>query len=205
MIPARHHKGYDAFFNWYIHRILKNDFHRIEIHGSWPAGTNSELVIGNHVSWWDGFWVYYLNRRFSHKRLFVMMLEEQLAPRMFLSRIGGFSVNPRHRSVVESLDYAVNKLVNPGNLVVMYPQGEIASFSAGVLSFQKGFNRVVQWAGLKRVLFYVALIDYFSNRKPTLTFYLGHYGCENSSGSETENAFNAFYTEAVVQQAQKRS
>lgn len=205
MIPANHHKGYDAFFNWYIHRILKKDFHQIEIHGSWPVGSTSELVIGNHVSWWDGFWVYYLNRRFLNKQLFVMMLEEQLAPRRFLSRIGGFSINPRHRSVVGSLDYAVSKLTSPGNLVVMYPQGQIASNSAGVLPFQKGFNRVVEKAGLKRVLFYVALIDYFSNRKPTLYFYLGHFDREDPNGTETEMAYHTFYSEAVALQAQKRS
>jgi hypothetical protein len=198
MIKARHHSLYDCFFNRYIHHILKKDFHHINVVGEWPIDKNSQLIIGNHVSWWDGFWAYYLNKRFLNKHFYAMMLETQLKPRLFLSRIGGFSINPGNRSVVESLNYAVNVLQHPSNVVVMYPQGRIASFSAGVLPFQKGVNEIVWKSQLNQVLFYVALVDYFSERKPTLTFHLGSYNVNSDVNLET--AFRLFYDSAVLKQ-----
>ena len=201
MIPARHHPLIDRFFNWYLRKILKKDFQAIEVIGHWPNNLSSILVIGNHVSWWDGFWVYYLNKRFLNKRLYVMMLEEQLKPRMFLTRIGGFSIHPGTRSVIESIDYAAEKLKQPGNLVVMYPQGKIASFSAGVLQFQKGLEKVVKKSGIQQICFYVALTDYFSQRKPTLTFYLGVHTLTDASTQSIEQAFRLFYQKAVELQA----
>lgn len=205
MIQARHHKIYDFFFDHYIHHILKKDFHHIDVVGQWPVDNDSYLIIGNHVSWWDGFWVYYLNKRFLKRQFYTMMLEEQLSSRMFLSRIGGFSVNPGHRSVIDSLNYAVTKLTQPGNLVVMYPQGRIASFSAGVLPFQKGVDYIIKKAQLKKVLFYVALVDYFSERKPTLTFYIGSYVLNHDFDESIENLFRLFYEDAVKKQARVSS
>ncbi len=205
MIPARHHPLIDRFFNWYLHKILKIDFQAIEVIGRWPNNLSSILVVGNHVSWWDGFWVYYLNKRFLKKRLYVMMLEEQLKPRMVLTRIGGFSINPGNRSVIESIDYAADKLKQPGNLVVMYPQGRIASSAAGVLQFQKGLEKVVKKSDIQQICFYVALTDYFSQRKPTLTFYLGVHTLNDASTQGIEQAFRMFYEKAVEQQAGRLS
>lgn len=205
MIPARHHPLIDRLFNWYLHNILKKDFYGIEVIGQWPDNLAGNLVIGNHVSWWDGFWAYYLNKRFLKKRLYVMMLEEQLKPRRFLTRIGGFSINPGNKSVIESIDYAAEKLKQSGNLVVMYPQGRIASFSAGVLQFQKGVEKVVKKSGIQQILFYTALTDYFSQRKPTLTFYLGVHTLNDASTQSIEQAYRLFYQNAVEQQAGRLS
>lgn len=205
MIEARHNKIYDAFFNWYLHAILKKDFNRIDVVGKWPVHEQSDLVIGNHVSWWDGFWVYYLNKRFVNKQLYVMMLEEQLKPRRFLKRIGAFSIEPGSRDMVYSLNYAARLLQQPGHLVVMYPQGEMASLSAGVLPFKKGVAQVIEKAGLQQVLFYTALIDYFSERKPTLTLYLGSTLVDGNSAGDLQKAYENFHQQALNLQAQKKA
>lgn len=42
------------------------------------------------------------------------------------------------------MNYAINLLQQPCKVVVMYPQGQIASFSAEVLPFQKGVNEIVR-------------------------------------------------------------
>ncbi|ASB49846.1 lysophospholipid acyltransferase family protein [Alkalitalea saponilacus] len=202
MIKACHHWLYDTFFNFYIHRILKKDFHSINIYGEWDAaGDNSQLIIGNHVSWWDGFWVYYLNKRLLKKQFHAMMLEEELKARRFLSKIGCFSVHPGKRSVVESLNYAVELLQEPGNLVLLYPQGRIASFSAGVLPFEPGIEYIAKKSGIKQVLFYVALVDYFSNRKPVLSLYLGKGEWNESTETSIENQFAEFYSDAKLKQS----
>jgi len=195
---------YDLFFNWYLHAILKKDFSRIDIVGEWLVDKDSCLLIGNHVSWWDGFWVYYLNKRFLHKKLYVMMLESQLKKNSFLSRIGAFSIKPGSRAMVFSLDYASSLLKENGNLVVMYPQGEIASFSAGVLPFKSGLSKIINNSGLKKVMFYVALVDYFSERKPVLTLYLGSSNVERLSTGDVQRLFDDFYKQALELQSHKK-
>lgn len=205
MIEARHNKIYDAFFNWYLHAILKKDFNRIDVVGKWPVHEQSDLVIGNHVSWWDGFWVYYLNKRLVNKQLYVMMLEEQLKPRRFLRRIGAFSIEPGSRDMVYSLNYAARLLQQPGHLVVMYPQGEMASLSAGVLPFKNGVSQLIDKAGLQQVLFYTALIDYFSERKPTLTLYLGSTMVDRDSAGDLQKAYENFHQQSLHLQAQKKA
>ncbi len=204
MIEARHNKLYDAFFNWYLHSILKKDFSRIDVVGKWPTHELSDLVIGNHVSWWDGFWVYYLNKRFLKKQLYVMMLESQLRDRRFLTRIGAFSIEPGSRDMVHSLNYTARLLQESGHLVVMYPQGEIASLSAGVLPFKNGVAQVIKKAGLQQVLFYVALLDYFSERKPALTLYLGNALVEGCSAEDLQAAYEKFYHQSLFLQSQKK-
>lgn len=204
MIEARHNKVYDVFFNWYLHAILKKDFNRIDVVGQWPVHEQSDLVIGNHVSWWDGFWVYYLNRRFLNKQLYVMMLEEQLKQHRFLKRIGAFSIEPGSRDMVYSLNYAARLLKQPGHLVVMYPQGEMASLSAGVLPFKNGIARVIRKSGIQQVLFYVAQVDYFSERKPALTLYLGSSSVKDGSAGDLQKAYEDFYKQCLKLQTQKK-
>ncbi|MEO1448923.1 MAG: hypothetical protein AAFV07_05305, partial [Bacteroidota bacterium] len=58
------------------------------------AKDKSILLVGNHISWWDGFWPIWLNARHIGKQYHVMMLEEQLRPRMFMTKGGAFSIQP---------------------------------------------------------------------------------------------------------------
>jgi 1-acyl-sn-glycerol-3-phosphate acyltransferase len=204
MIEARHSRMYDVFFNWYLHSLFRKDFSRVDVVGRWPVHEQSDLVIGNHVSWWDGFWVYYLNKRFLKKKLHVMMLESQLKHRRFLTRIGAFSIEPGSRDMVHSLNYSAHLLQQPGHLVVMYPQGEIASLSAGVLPFKNGVVQVIKKASIQQVLFYVALLDYFSHRKPVLTLYLGTVSVEGCTTNDLQKAYEQFYKQSLLLQAQKK-
>lgn len=203
MLPARHHWFVDKFFDAYIRFLLNRHFSKIEVEGIWPVTDESQLVIGNHVSWWDGFWVYYLNKKLLRKRFYVMMLKQQLERNSILSRIGAFSIDPGSRSVVKSLAYASDKLKEAGNLVVIYPQGVITSVYAGVPSFKKGLDHIISKSGVKSVLFYVALTDYFSQKKPVLTFYIGC--CHLDGVAHVEDMYREFYHAAVARQAQRIS
>jgi hypothetical protein len=131
-----------------------------------------------------------------------MMLEEELRKRMFLNKAGAFSVKKGSRSVIESIGYAATVLEDPGNLLVMYPQGEIQSSYTRYLKFEKGIGDIMRRAkGDFQLIFYVALVDYFSFRKPTLTFYLRE--CELTEKFEEnsiELAFNEFYNHSTERQ-----
>jgi 1-acyl-sn-glycerol-3-phosphate acyltransferase len=203
MIKARHHPILTRFFNWYIEHILKSDFREIEIEGEWEKCNKASLVIGNHFSWWDGFWVLYLNNRFLKKRFHAMMLEKQLAQHKFLSTIGAFSVDPGSRSVVESIDYCVQLLNNPTNCVTIYPQGHIASITSPVFSFGKGIEKILHKSKPVQMLFYAAFIDYFSHRKPSLYLYISEIEPHNYKAVELEVLYHQFYNDSKNKQALK--
>ena len=158
-------------------------------------------MIGNHFSWWDGFIAYRLNDLFLHKKFHVMMLEEQLTPRMFLNKAGAFSIKRGSRSVIESLRYASSLLHEPENLVVVYPQGTITSLHSRPVKFEKGTERILDGASKRlMILFYVALPDWFSEKKPGLTVRVTEYPSTDRSASSLEEAYNRFFNECISKQ-----
>jgi 1-acyl-sn-glycerol-3-phosphate acyltransferase len=203
MIKARHHWFFKPFFDRYITWLMKHDFHYVEVEGSWTDEPGASLIVGNHISWWDGFWALYLNNQFLHKKIHVMMLEEQLLNNRILNTIGAFSISPGHRSVMESLHYASDVLNQNGNALVMYPQGEIKSQFAHEVPFQKGIEWVMKRSGITKVYFYVALTDYYSSRKPTLTFYLMEEHFSNPTAHVLQEAFSHFHSHCIKKQALK--
>jgi len=209
MIKGSHHVLYEKFFDLYLGWITGKDFHdhRIII----PDGDkttitaqlagHSILMIGNHFSWWDGFIARHVSKQLLKRRLYVMMLEDQLRSRMFLSRIGAFSIRQNHRSAVESLHYAAGLLRDPANVVVMFPQGKFQSVYHYPLDFENGWFRALKMAaGHTKVVFMANLVDYFSNRKPSLNTYLHAVETALPDASAVEQAYNLFMKEAVEQQ-----
>lgn len=159
------------------------------------------LLLSNHVSWWDGFWVMYLNRTLFRKKFHFMMLEEQLRKFWFFNYTGGFSVSKRSRSVLETLDYTSSLLEDNRNLVLIFPQGEIRSMYEEDFRFEKGLEKIIRGVrGQIQVLFIASLVDYFSSPVPGLYMYLREYEAPLGSLSDVEEAYNGFYRESLEQQ-----
>jgi len=205
MITATHNSLVTRFFDWYILRIMRKDFHSITVLGKWESKPTGSLVIGNHFSWWDGFFGLYLNNRFLKKHFFVMMLESQLQQRIMFSKAGAFSVNPGSRSVVESLNYAACLLESKENMVLIFPQGILHSLYCTRFSFASGVEKVLRKTPSSQLLFYVAMIEYFSNRKPSLFFYLKEVNSDEDdfSTENVENQYNTFYAECLEKHTQR--
>lgn len=193
MIKASHKPFFVWFFRVYTSLNLRLHFSRVVIEGdTGPAEGRSILLIGNHFSWWDGFFALWLNERVWRLKFHVMMLEEQLSGRMFLNKTGAYSIRKGSRSVIDSLNYTSQLLSVPGNLVVMYPQGEIESQYTGYVQFERGIERILRNVrGNCSIMFYTALIDWYSSKKPVLTIRIKRYPPEGSAGhSSLESAFN---------------
>ena len=129
-----------------------------------------------------------------------MMLEEQLKKWKFFTGMGAFSINPDSRSVIDSLDFSGRILSDPDNLLVMYPQGEIRSMYNRDFSFSKGVMRIIRNVGdtPPEVVFYAALTEYFSNRRPTLYIYLKSYSVmPGVTIGDIENRYNSFYHDCL--------
>jgi len=187
--------------SFYSRNGLKRNFHNVEFKCSADTASRPVLLIGNHFSWWDGFIAYRLNDLCLRKKFHIMMLEEQLETRMFLNKAGAFSIKRGSRSVVESLQYASALLHDDENMVVVFPQGTITSIHRRPVRFERGTERIIAGASDKlMILFYVALPDWFSEKKPGLKVRVIEYSSKERSVTDLEDAYNMFLDECIASQ-----
>jgi len=137
MIKAKHHIFIYPFFKWFTVRKLKSTFNKIEIIGTCKDENLPVLVIANHISWWDGFWVMYLNMQKFHRKFYFMMLEEQLRKHWYFNFTGGYSVRKSSRSIIDTLNYTAELLEHSSNMVLLFPQGRITSMHNQEIKFER--------------------------------------------------------------------
>ena len=201
IIKAKHIPFFVRFFSFYSLNRLKRYFNDVIIECNINTTGRPVLLIGNHFSWWDGFIAYRLNDLFLHKKFHIMMLEEQLENRLFLNKAGAFSIKRGSRTVVETLSYTSGLLHDADNMVVVYPQGVITSIHRRPIRFERGTERVIAGASYKlMILFYVALPDWYSEKKPGLYVRVIEYAARERSITDLEEAYNMFLDECISNQ-----
>lgn len=192
MIKACHLQFYVKFYELYaqigIHRNFSNIFIEIPTTGR----RKPLLVMGNHHSWWDGFWILHLNRLYWKKRFHVMMKYEQLRKHPTFRYAGAYSVDQGRRSIVDSLNYTENLLQKPNNLVLLFPQGKIQSQHINCIKFQKGATSIIRRSNNVDIMMIATFTDYFSRKKCGLWI----YGQLLDARNNPEAAYNAFYQSA---------
>lgn len=194
MIQAQHTIWGAWIGRYYSGYKLEKAFRPIRLIGEYPAGEGAVLLIANHFSWWDGFIQYRLNRQVFQKNFYVMMQEEQLIQNKILCRGGAFSIRKGSREVMESLRYSVDLLKDTNNLVLLFPQGSIQSIHTSEFRFQKGVEYLLTHASKQvQLIFNVNLIDYFSEKQPSLSVYYQKYDPAGSFALRViEDAFNTY-------------
>lgn len=202
IIKSRHRLFFTWFFRIYSIQMIRWHFRKVTINGEFQDRGLPVMLIGNHFSWWDGFIANFLNIKVFHRKFHVMMLEEQLNSRRFLNKAGAYSIKRGSRSVIESMQYTVGLLSNAENLVVLYPQGVFESQYLRPVSFEKGVSTIIaRVTNEVQLVFYVALVDYFSYRKPSLSVYLREVPREIAlAPGSIESAYNTFLSECTWQQ-----
>lgn len=219
MITARHNKLYARCFDMMMETLLHRSFRRIHIHDNITGDGKSVLCVANHFSWWDGFIARYANRKTVNKKVFVMMLEDQLAKRPFLRKVGAFSIRKNTPSALESIQYASDVLRDPNHWLLLFPQGRFQSQHRFPLTFEKGWFRIAEKAPENtQVVFMASLPDYFEQRRPTLHIYLenaekfatdkpqdperaaGKRGNPFPTPEAAEEAYNRFLQQAIDKQ-----
>ncbi len=197
MIKNKFYKLSDFFWKYFFRIILKMNFHAFNVHISFSVKEEkSILIIGNHFSWWDGFFLYHFNEKFLKKRFNVMMLEEELSKRRFLTTAGAFSIRKNSREVLKTINYSVEILHNPNNLLLMFPQGKIESMHKIEIKFERGVYKILEKSiNPIQIIFSIVIIDYLSNRKPTVNVYLKEFDLKKNEITDLENAYNEWYKE----------
>ena len=136
MIKAQHKNWAEFIFKPYVMRLIRKHFYGLYLMEEFPAVKSDIpiLLMPNHSTWWDGFFVYLLNNLIYRRPLYVMMLEEQLSKYSFFSKVGAYSIRPGHpASILETMKYSLEILhtvKNPAPLVCLFPQGKMTPASA---------------------------------------------------------------------------
>ncbi len=202
MIYARHTTLHTAFFRYYSKHLMKKNFRSVHFIDDPGPTSRPLLIIGNHFSWYDGFFINHYNNEVLKKKFHVMMLEEQLKNRMFLNKSGAFSINPGSKDIIESLQYSARILENPGNMLLIYPTGEIQSSYISSFSFMKGLDRIINPG--TEIRFYACLVDYFSHRVPSARIYFRKEENNDRSIAGLERSYNEYYSECILRQNKAR-
>ncbi len=137
-----------AIFNPYIEHLLKKSFTSFYAVNEFPnlSPNKSVLLTPNHFSWWDGFFIDAVSRRFlPNKQFNLLMLEDQLEQYFFFKYLGCFSINlQKTSSMIESIKYSRKVLSDNSNLLVVYPQGEIEPYDKPELTLKNGIASMVK-------------------------------------------------------------
>ncbi|MDD4108623.1 MAG: lysophospholipid acyltransferase family protein [Prolixibacteraceae bacterium] len=202
MITASHHWFLYPFFEWYGDIRISNHFKKIHITGNIADRDLPFLIIPNHFSWWDGFFISYLNRRIFHKKFHVMMLEQQLRTHSYFRKTGAFSIESSPKDIIKSMCYAAEILQNPENLLTFFPQGQFESSYQQPLHFKKGISWLLNnLRNEVRVIFAANLTEYFESPKPHLFIYFMEYNYRElgTDSTQIEKYYNDFYKKSFKQ------
>jgi len=193
MIRAKHTYPGMSVLRFFSGYRLQRAFRSIHFHGTIADREKPVLIIANHFCWWDGFIQFRLNQKFLKRKPHVMMLEEELKKFPVLNRMGAYSVQKKTRDVITSLNYTVDLLADAKNMVLLFPQGEIQSLHTTVFHFENGLQYILNH--LKndiQVIFNVNLVDYFSDKKPSLYVYFTEYDYTDKDLTDIGQDFNRY-------------
>lgn len=138
---------HEAIFRPYIMRLMRRQFNAVRLLGDFSAMIDEPmLLLPNHSTWWDGFFVYLLKQTVFHRPLYLMMLEEQLRKNRFFARVGAYSIDPGSlRGNRASLRFTGELLASPQKPVVcIFPQGELLPWGVRPLGYKRGIELLLR-------------------------------------------------------------
>ena len=197
MIKADHKKWARFIFDYYVDNLLKKNFVSYYLVNNYPDIDDNLNIIftPNHISWWDGFFIDYIIKNSSNRKMHIMMLEEQLKRFWFFQKLGAYSINPnRLNGLLSTVKYTRDLLNNPNNLVVIYPQGTIEPFEKRPLTIKKGLKLFIENMPNQIVVIPVAFkIQYFNEKRPAVVARFGKILNAETICSDYQLYINEFY------------
>lgn len=191
-----------SFFSRYIPYIIGRNFRAFNFNEIDVDAGKSILLLPNHYSWWDGFLMFHLNKLLFKKKFYVMILEATSKKIFFLKYLGGYTVLKGSKDIIASLDYTAQLLSDPGNLVLIFPQGKLYSNFTDEIVFQNGLSKVIKKAaGQFQTVFAVSFIEYMQYKKPTVDVRLHASDQDFTDINELTNSFKAYYQLAKLEQS----
>lgn len=178
------------FAGWFglTDRLLFTRHHWI---GDLPSNHLPVLLISNHLSWWDGIWVWQHNRRFWKRTFAVPVLAKSIRKWQFLTHLGALPL-ARGRALHVQCSAIRQACSAPNDLLLFFPEGRIRRAAPGAHFFQKALlERFLQQSPLQWVMLYQAVVTAESPRAEVFHFL---EPISASSVQELEQAYAQFAT-----------
>jgi hypothetical protein len=202
MIYPKKNKFISWFLQIYAQWITSHYFHAVNFNTIAVEKDKAVLLIANHFSRWDALVLYRVNQLLLNKKFHVMILEETVEREVFLKYGGAFSINKTSKNMVQSLDFAVQLLNDPENLVLIFPQGKLYSNFVTDIVFEKGIFKIIKQATNFQLLFAAIFIENFQHKKPCAAVYLKTANNNFSNIDELQQAYQQHYIASRLQQTQ---
>lgn len=125
-----------------MRRMLLGGLHVLNLPGALPPG-RPVLLVGNHISNWDGFLFREVQRRIAPSwPIYSVMLEAELRQRPLFRRLGGIGIDPAAPASVAVAFRAARALRGKGSDFVFsyFPQGRILPAARRPLGFLAGVD-----------------------------------------------------------------
>ncbi len=187
--------------------ILKLKFNKLLINEIEIKPNHSYLLMLNHFSFMDGFLAYYLiyKSALKHKDFkgaHYMILKKQLDKNLWMRYFGAYSIDRGSRTAIESIKYTSEILSTAGNIVVMYPQGNLESQHVRKIDLLPGLNTILSKIhGNCQIIWCSNIIEYFESFKPTCHFNMLDCGTNhNFEFEKVQEQINHFHSNAFKQQ-----
>ncbi|WP_231489847.1 1-acyl-sn-glycerol-3-phosphate acyltransferase [Pedobacter sp. Leaf170] len=154
--------------SWFI----KKKFKKIILNEIDIKANHSYLLMCNHFSFWDGLLACFIvvnaiDKKQRLKGMKIMVLEKQMEMNKWLKYIGCFSIAPKSIRAKESLDYAIDILNEPGNVLIIFPQGNLESMFIRYIKFKDGITSIIPHVKVNCQLIWSSnFIEFFEGLKP---------------------------------------
>ena len=173
MIKASHKKWANWVFRPYVQYIMAQQFHRIELVTPLPEIRKDAplLLLPNHSTWWDGFFVYWLNKQVWQRPVYLMVLKETLLKFPFFRHLGAFSIDPASLSATrESLIYSQNIVHSqPSPVLCLFPQGKLMPWGKRPLEYKPGIQWLIKNSPKNLQIILLAIkIEFGTEQRPTV-------------------------------------
>lgn len=178
------------FAGWFglTDRLLFARHHWI---GDLPKNSLPVLLISNHLSWWDGIWVWQQNRRLWKRAFSVPVLARSLRQWPFLKHLGALPLERGRRLPAQCV--AIQQACSTADdLLLFFPEGSIRRSAPGAYLFKKALlERFLEQSSLQWVMLYQAVVTTDHPRCEVFHFL---QSVEVNSVSELEVAYTQFAT-----------
>ncbi len=195
MIPQRENRPVRAVVEWLGALLLRLSFSRLHIRCEQPVPPGPLVLVGPHISFWDGFWAWWLSRELLQRRFYVIILERELRAHPVLRFVGGFSLRPGEAAEREAtFAHATRLLENPGHLVALFPEGRLGSVHQKRLKFRRGTEELLKRSPHTHLLFWMPVVEWFDKLRPQVELVVKPWEGPRDRAS-LEEGFNQFRDE----------
>jgi 1-acyl-sn-glycerol-3-phosphate acyltransferase len=145
------------------------------------------LFVANHVSWWDGFFLFEVQRRIRPTaKLYTVALKKTYLENPILQRMGVLPLQPGNPGSLKALLKQLRSLREtiPAEdlMVTFFPQGKITPSFSPDLNFQRGIETVLSSLLPIQVIPVGIHIEPMTGKVPSAILSLGQaLSCESSS------------------------